>query len=238
MTEWEQRRSQLEQLTRHLNVQVEDWELLNRALTHASASGDPSGPSSDYEALEFVGDAVLGLAVTRYLYDCLPDRTPGEYSKMRAAVVNQRTLARVAVELDIAPAIRLGKGEERSGGRQRMALLAECLEAVIGVLYLDQGWEAARAFVYRTFERELYKAQSLDRVWDYKSRLQHYCQAGRIELPEFMLVSTEGPDHQKRFEVEVWLRGGPAGRGWGSSKKEAEQNAARAALEIEGQSLG
>ena len=153
---------------------------------------------------------------------------------MRAGLVNRRRLAKVAQELDIAPAILLGKGEELSGGRRRAALLADCLEALIGAVYLDQGWNAAQAFVQRVFAREIDQAACEEPVWDYKSRLQHHCQAIRAGLPRFVLVRSEGPDHLKQFEVEVLVRDRPAGRGTGFSKKEAEQNAAREALEAEG----
>lgn len=228
------RRDELMLFAAGLGFSISDVALLDRALTHASAV-DQGGPQSNYEALEFVGDAALGLAITHYLYDNIPNRTPGEYSKIRASVVNRRTLARVAAGLGIAPVIRLGKGEERSGGRQRKALLADCVEALIGAIYFDQGWDATRVFVQQTFKMELEKAQSADPIWDYKSRLQTYCQAQRMELPEFVLVKSVGPDHKKEFEVEVLLRGASAGKGAGATKKEAEQNAAKVALQEEGQ---
>lgn len=230
----EARRDELRRFAAGLGISITDVSLLDRALTHASAV-DQNGPQSNYEALEFVGDAALGLAITHCLFNTIPDRTPGEYSKIRASVVNRRTLARVASGLGIAPLIRLGKGEERSGGRQRKALLADCVEALIGAIYLDQGWDAVKAFVQDTFKAELEKAQSVDRIWDYKSRLQTYCQARRMDLPQFVLVKSVGPDHRKEFEVEVLLRGQTAGKGAGTTKKEAEQNAAKAALQAEGQ---
>jgi ribonuclease-3 len=233
----EARRVELEHFAASLGIVMRDIALLDRALTHASAV-DASGPRPNYEALEFVGDAALGLAVTHCLYNNIPNRTPGEYSKIRASVVNRRTLARVAATLALAPVIRLGKGEERAGGRQRKALLADCVEALIGAIYIDQGWEPVRSFVERTFAQELEKAQSQDRIWDYKSRLQTYCQAQRIELPQFVLVQSSGPEHRKEFEVEVTVRGMPAGRGTGTTKKEAEQNAAKVALRGEKQLPG
>ena len=208
-------------------------DLLDQALTHASIFADTQDHAGDYESLEFLGDAVLGLAVSHFLYQQAPDRTPGEYSRMRAGVVNRRCLARVASELGIAAVIRLGKGEELSGGRKRAALLADCLEALIGALYLDRGWDVARAFVNRIFESEIQRELNSDRTWDFKSRLQNYCQGERKPLPVFEVVCSEGPDHKKEFEVEVRICGVPRGRGRGLSKKEAEQNAAREALEQE-----
>jgi len=218
-----------------LALTFSDSALFDRALTHASVAAESEQPRGDYEALEFLGDAVLGLVVAHYLYAHAPDRSPGEYSRMRASVVNRRTLARVARELEFGTVIRLGRGEELSGGRRRRALLADCLEAVIGAIYLDQGPGAAGTFIERVFAADLELALTQRQVWDYKSRLQHYCQANRMPLPAFRVVRSEGPDHRKEFEIEVTLGNGVTGRGVGLSKKEAEQGAARAALDQEGQ---
>jgi ribonuclease-3 len=226
-----ERLTQLQSVAQRLGVAFTNWDLLDRALTHASIMCEQEDGVEDYESLEFLGDAALGLAVAHHLFEAAPDHTPGEYSRMRAAVVNRKTLARVASGLGLAEVILLGKGEEQSGGRKRQALLEDCLEAVIGAIYLDRGWTAVRAFVERTFEKELAQARKLDVVWDFKSRLQHYCQARQLGLPDFVLVGEEGPDHEKEFEMEVRVEGRAVGRGLGSSKKEAEQNAAKAALE-------
>ena len=233
-----EREEELRVLADRLGVQANNLELLDRALTHSSTSGDRQGPVRDYESLEFLGDAVLELAVSHRLFETSPERTPGEYTRMRARLVNRRSVARVARALDIAPAIRLGRGEERTGGRQRTALLADCLEALLGAIYLDRGWDAARAFAERIFEPEFERARALDDVWDFKSRLQHYCQAEHIALPRFDVVRSEGPDHLKEFEIEVIVQDEPAGRGTGSTKKEAELDAARAALKRVGVCFG
>ena len=230
-----QRHEELSGLCSRLDLGIGDLALLDRALTHASILPENEESTRDYESLEFLGDAVLGLAVAHYVYEKVPDRAPGDYSRMRAGLVNRRCLAQVAAELDIAPLIRLGKGEETAGGRKRKALLADCLEALIGALYLDRGWEAAREFVARAFEDHFGRELGTERVWDFKSLLQNYCQAERIALPLFAVVRSEGPDHKKEFEVEVSLGGAAVGRGRGATKKEAEQNAAREALEHEGQ---
>jgi len=237
MSEEDSRDAQLRALAERLGLRFNSWAVLDRALTHASAACEADGALQDYESLEFLGDAALGLAIAHGLFDRLPDRTPGEYSRLRAGLVNRRSLARIAQQLDLASAIRLGRGEEQSGGRQRASLLADSLEALIGAIYFDQGWAAAQEFVARVFGPELDNAVTSDRLWDFKSRLQHYCQAQHIELPSFVVVTSRGPDHHKEFEVEVFLRGKPVGRGTGMSKKEAEQNAARVALEHEGQVL-
>lgn len=222
-------------LAARLGLTFNNLSLLDQALTHASVLCEVEENLVDYESLEFLGDAALGLAIAHGLYAHLPDLSPGEYSRMRAGMVNRRNLAQLAQDLEIAPLIRLGKGEELSGGRHRTSLLADCLEALIGAIYLDQGWDTVRTFVLRIFAPDLEQAGTSTRIWDYKSRLQHYCQAEHIPLPSFVVVTSRGPDHLKEFEVEVLLRGQPAGRGTGMSKKEAEQNAARAALVTEGQ---
>lgn len=229
------REEELRALVSRLGIAIEDFRLLNQALTHASLISERRETVHDYEALEFLGDAVLGLAVAHWLFDRIPNRTPGEYSRMRAGIVNRRVVAEAAIPLEIAACIRLGKGEELSGGRMRQALLADCLEALIGALYVDQGWDAAHAFVVRVFERQLERECASGTVWDFKSRLQDYCQVNRFPLPVFRVIHTEGPDHRKEFEVEVLVREEPAGRGRGTTKKEAEQNAARLALIHEGQ---
>ena len=230
----ERREDSLKGLAARLGVDIHNALLYDRALTHASRVAEEGETVGDYESLEFLGDAVLGLAVAHYLFTTVPDRTPGEYSRMRASMVNRQSVAHVANTLDIAPLIRLGRGEEASGGRRRTALVSDCLEALIGAIYLDSGWNTAEEFVARVFHDEFLKARQTDTVWDYKSRLQNHCQGEHMGLPRFEVIRSEGPDHLKEFEVEVFLRGQSAGRGKGRSKKEAEQNAARVALEREG----
>ena len=230
----EQREDSLRELAARLGVEMRNPLWYDRARTHASRVAEDGGGGGDYESLEFLGDAVLGLAVAHYLFTSVPDRTPGEYSRMRAAMVNRQSVAHVANALGIAPLIRLGRGEEASGGRRRTALVSDCLEALIGAIYLDRGWDTAEEFVARVFHNEFLKARQTDKVWDYKSRLQNHCQGEHMGLPRFEVIRSEGPDHLKEFEVEVYLRGESAGRGKGRSKKEAEQNAAREALEREG----
>lgn len=228
-----EREAELRALGGALGFPIRDAALFDRALTHASVGDATAGRPADYESLEFLGDAVLGLVVAHHLYETRPGLGPGDYSRLRAGLVNRKAVARVGAALGIAPSIRLGKGEERSGGRGRDSLLADCLEALIGALYLDSGWEAARNFVLRAFQQEFVAAHGAALDWDYKSRLQNHCQARQLGLPRFEVVRADGPDHQKEFEVEVTLGGEPRGRGMGRSKKEAEQNAAREALDRE-----
>lgn len=219
MSERQDRVEELESLAKRLGFLILDATLYDRALTHSSRQSEGEQAGYDYESLEFLGDAVLGLAIAHNLFERMPDLRPGDYSRMRAGLVNRKTVARVGAALDIAPHVRLGKGEELSGGRQRVALLADCMEALIGAIYLDHGYEPARDFVVRVFASEVESARQSNLHGDYKSRLQNYCQAQRIALPSFNLVRSEGPDHQKEFEVEVTLRSEPRGRGTGSTIK-------------------
>lgn len=213
-----------------LGVDIGDVELFDRALTHASIAADGPDAPPDYESLEFLGDAVLGLAAAHYLFKTLPGLTPGEYTRLRAALVNRDSVARVGAALELAPLVRLGRGEELSGGRQRRALLADCLEAFIGAVYLDSGWATARGLVERLFSAEFARAQHTAIRGDSKSRLQEFCQARQWGLPDFVVVEEAGPDHDKHFTVEVIVEGKAVGRGEGRSKKSAHQDAARAAL--------
>ncbi len=217
-----------------VGIDLPDYTLLDHALTHASYLAESDDKTlRDYEALEFLGDAVLGLAVAHYLFEELPGLAPGDYTKLRATVVNRNAVARAARKLGIAPLIRLGKGEEGVGGRRRNALLADSLEAVIGAVYKSAGWKTALAFVLKTFSDDLAGCGVEQPAWDYKSMLQTHCQARRYALPQFDVVQSTGPDHRKRFEVEVRINDRPCGRGEGRSKKEAEQNAAYQALKKE-----
>ena len=234
MTDNIERVTELNCLADRLGFEIHDASLFDRALTHASSVEEFGQRGYDYESLEFLGDAVLGLAIAHHLFIRHPDRTPGEYSRMRAGLVNRKCVARVGQALDIIPLILLGKGEELSGGRARISLVSDCMEALIGAVYLDSGYEAAHDFVVAAFEEEVEAAGKTKYFGDYKSRLQNYCQGQRIGLPRFELVRAEGPDHSKEFEVEVFVRNEAAGRGVGTTKKEAEQRAARAALHHEG----
>lgn len=231
------REAQLSELAGRLGIVMGNLALYDQAMTHASSVAESDRDVPDYEPLEFLGDAVLGLAVAHHLFTHVPGRSPGEYSRIRAGMVNRNAVARVAQTLDIAPCIELGRGEESCGGRRRTSLMADCLEALLGAIYLDRGWQEAREFTARVFREEFLRACAVDRVWDYKSRLQNHCQAAYMGLPRFVLVRSEGPDHRKEFEVEVYVRDLAAGRGRGRSKKEAEQEAAREALRKEGVGL-
>jgi len=230
MRETGPRETELRALVSRLGLSLSSVRLLDRALTHSSALGDSLELTGNNESLEFLGDAVLGLAVAEWLYAQMPDLSPGQYTQMRARVVNKRSLAMVAESLALGSYVRMGRGEEAAGGRHRQGLLADCFEAMVGAVFLDAGWMAARDFVVCSLRAELDAAPHSAGEWDYRSQLQNYCQARQWPLPEFVVTSETGPDHRKVFEVTVNVRGAAVGSGRGATKKEAEQSAARAAL--------
>ncbi len=199
------------------------------ALAHRSWVSEHAGYESN-ERLEFLGDAVLSLIVTDHIFATYPALPEGEMAKMRAAVVSAATLADVAAELQLGEAVLLGKGESVSGGREKPSILADALEAVIGALYLDGGWPAARDLVMSLLGDRISQASEGPGGQDYKTRLQELASRRFGVLPRYV-VTDEGPDHAKRFFAEVSLAGQPRGRGEGRSKKQAEAAAARAAWE-------
>src|SRR5882724_6289247 len=222
-------------------------ELIEQALTHSSqarevealGATDPSARRGDNELLEFLGDAVLGLVTTEALFHRFPGFQEGHLSKLRAHLVGQRHLLRVAEQLEIGHYLRLGRGEEKSGGRNKATLLVDALEAILAALYLDGGWTAARDFILRTIvEPELAHMKletSAIPVMDFKSALQERLQAGGMRQPVYALVKEEGPEHKKTFTVEVRLPevevNDFVARAEGPTKKRAEQEAARQVLE-------
>ena len=223
--------SELERLlTEVLGRPPGEVPLFRQALTHPSAAGDAQHPLEHNERLEFLGDAVLDLVVAEAFYHRFPDRSEGELSRMRAAVVCEPTLARVGRRLGLGPLLYLSHGEEASGGRDRPSVLAAAVEAVIGALYLTAGLDAARAFVLRGMAGELEEAAAGRLFEDYKTHLQEVSRRVFGQDPQYRLVGEEGPDHRKTFHVEVHVGGRVAGKGSGRSKKEAEQAAAADAL--------
>jgi ribonuclease-3 len=225
-------RDEFETLQRAIAYRFRDRGLLEHAMTHTSrANEDVSGGVADNESMEFLGDAVLGFVVADLLFRDFPRFDEGQKSKIKASVVSTATLAKQAERLQLGEHLLLGRGEEKTGGRRKQALLADTYEALIAAIYLDGGIEHARAFIVREFaplvdevRRDGVSAQ------DYKSALQELVQAGNRPLPEYRVVGTLGPDHQKLFDVEVVVAGEPLARATGPSKKEAEQEAARIAL--------
>ena len=226
-------RDEFESLQQAIGYRFRDRGLLEHAMTHTSrANEDVSGGVADNEAMEFLGDALLGFIVADVLFRDFPEFDEGEKSKTKAALVSTATLARQAERLQLGDHLLLGRGEEKTGGRRKQALLADGYEALIAAVYLDGGVEHARAFITREFA-PLFAEVRRDGVsgQDYKSALQELLQSRDLPLPEYRLVGTLGPDHRKLFEIEVVVRGEPLASATGPSKKEAEQEAARAALE-------
>jgi ribonuclease III len=202
-------------------------ELLERALMHRSFAYENGGLPTN-ERLEFLGDSVLGLIVTDTLFRQFPDLAEGQLAKLRAAVVNMRALAGVARSLELGAYVRLGKGEEGTGGRDKSSILADTLEAVIGAVYLDQGLVAADALVHRLFDPVIARSARLGAGLDWKTSLQELTAAEILGAPEYH-VEESGPDHQKLFRAFVRIGTQTYGEGEGRSKKEAEQQAAEAA---------
>ncbi len=225
-------RDEFETLQTAIGYRFRDRGLLEHAMTHTSrANEDVSGGVADNESLEFLGDAVLGFVVADLLFREFPEDDEGEKSKMKAMLVSTATLARVAEHLHLGDHLLLGRGEEKTGGRRKQALLADGCEALIAAIYLDGGVEQARAFVVRElsgFVEDL--RQHGVSAQDFKSALQEFVQGHNRPLPEYRVVNAVGPDHQKQFDVEVLVAGESLARATGPSKKEAEQEAARLAL--------
>ena len=223
---------EFEDLQSRLGYTFRDRSLLEHALTHRSlAAEDQSGGVADNESLEFLGDAVLGLVVADQLYRQFPDSTEGQKSKVKAAVVSTAALARQAERLRLGESLLLGRGEEKTGGRQKQTLLADSYEALIAAVYLDGGFDVVAEWLQRELQPAVDAAASADVAGlDFKSALQERAQSQGLALPEYRIIDQEGPDHRKVFHVEVWLGGAAAGKATGRSKKEAEQAAARLAL--------
>jgi ribonuclease-3 len=201
--------------------------LLERALTHRSYAYEHGGLPTN-ERLEFLGDSVLGVIITDALYRTHPDLAEGQLAKLRASVVNTRALAGVARSLDLGKWLRLGKGEEVTGGRDKASILADTTEALIGAVYLDRGLEAATVMVRRLFDPLMEAATAEGAALDWKTSLQELTAAKGLGVPEYV-VGESGPDHQKAFTAAAVVQGEVHGEGAGRSKKEAEQQAAEAA---------
>lgn len=200
-------------------------ELLERALTHKSMQ-----TGADNEKLEFLGDAVLDLILGEFLLEKYPTDTEGDLSRRRASLVNESMLASIAIEIGIPAALKLGKGEEKTGGREKPRILASAFEALMGAVFLDAGYDSTREIARRLFESRL----ELDLLpdFDYKSKIQEIFQAKNEGTPTYQVLSEEGPSHDRTFTVSLQLVGKPLSNGVGKSKKMAEQDAAKKAYQI------
>lgn len=214
-------------LARRLGYAFEDPGLLHQALSHRSWCGEQENAPSN-ERLEFLGDAVLGLVVAEHTYRAYPGLAEGKLAKIRAAVVNARVLAEIGEQLALGEVLLLGRGEETSGGRTKASILADALEALIGAVYLDGGWSVAEELVLRLLADRVVHAAAEPDDFDHKSRLQELTVRKGQGTPRYV-VTGSGPDHDRAYAAEVYVAGVLLGSGHGSSKKDAEQDAARIA---------
>ncbi|SDS00269.1 RNAse III [Microlunatus soli] len=205
-----------------------DPGLLDRALTHRSYAYEQGGLPTN-ERLEFLGDSVLGLVVTEHLFSTNPDMSEGQLAKLRAAVVNSRALAEVARGLDLGSLVKLGRGEETTGGRDKSSILADTTEAVIGAVFVAEGIDSARRFVHHLFDPVMAEVATLGAGLDWKTSLQELCSLNGLPAPQYVVTET-GPDHAKTFTARVLIDGKQYDPGVGHNKKEAEQKAAASAF--------
>jgi ribonuclease III len=221
----------LAEFEQKIGISFQNPAYLELALIHSSYINENPGLAVESnERLEFLGDAVLGLVIAERLYQDFPRSPEGELTRLRAALVRRETLAQMARKIDLGAYLSLGNGEETGGGRGKAANLAGAFESLIAAIYLDQGLETARSFILGLFGPEMYQQAHRGAGTDYKSKLQEIMQAERQITPTYELITAVGPEHDKQFTVEVWIGDEALGRGAGKSKKQAEMEAARAAL--------
>lgn len=223
-------------LENKLNYKFKDIDLLKNALIHSSYANEIRGNTHSNERLEFLGDSVLSIIVSEHIYNKFPNMPEGELTRMRASLVCEKSLYSFSRELGIGEYLKLGKGEEKNGGRERESILADAFEAVLAAIYLDGGMTAAKKHIMNTVLRDL-KHHDDDSFKDYKTTLQEIIQRNPEECVSYILIDESGPDHNKLFTVEVHLNSNVIGKGSGKSKKQAEQMAARQALELMGESV-
>ncbi|MBE6766709.1 MAG: ribonuclease III [Ruminococcaceae bacterium] len=223
----------MQELENKIGYTFRDKSLLRLALTHSSYANENGNPAHCNERLEFLGDSVLSIIVSEYIFEKYKDSLEGDLTKLRASLVCEKSLCGFSRELGIGEHILLGKGEEQNGGRNRSSILADAFEAVLAAIYLDAGMEQAKKHVLRFVTEEL-KHQNDEVFKDYKTTLQEVIQRNREEQLSYVLADESGPDHNKSFTVEVRLNSNIIGVGKGRSKKQAEQMAAKQALSLMG----
>jgi ribonuclease-3 len=219
-----------EKLQTLIGYHFSDAALLAAALTHRSYANEQRSRCADNERLEFLGDAILGLVIAEALYSDDPQRPEGELSRLRAELVNAGTLAQLARQIDLGASLFLGRGEVKAGGSDKENILADAFEALLGAIYLEGGIAAVRPVILQLFAQVMVEKTKEQGNSDYKSQLQEYLQALQQLPPEYVLIATDGPEHDRTFVVEARIPGRGLGVGCGRSKKEAEQAAAAAAL--------
>lgn len=225
-------KKKLKEFEKLLGISFKKREHLKRALMHKSYANENKYPAVDHnERYEYLGDAVLELAVSDALFRTFPEHSEGELSKLRAAIVNEDQLAELAREIKLGDYMFLGKGEDRTGGRDKPSLLSDAYEAVLGAVFLDRGFDKAVKVIKKNFESVIKKVGGTGFVSDFKTRLQEVVQGKFRTIPRYKLVRETGPDHSKTFEINLFVGGELMSTGSGASKKSAEQDAARVALE-------
>lgn len=231
--------SKIRKIEEKIGYSFSNHELFINAMTHSSYSNEKKAKFHvDNERLEFLGDSVLSIVVSEYLYKNYPKKLEGELTKARSKLVCESTLSNCAREIGIGEAVILGKGEELTGGRNRSSILADAFEALLAAIYLDSGFEEAKLFVLSQLSKYMDDAINGKIIQDYKTYLQEVVQLTKGNILEYILSGSKGPDHSKTFFVDVCLNGKVIGSGKGNSKKEAEQVAAKAAIsyfEIDGE---
>jgi ribonuclease-3 len=221
----------IKRLENKIGLTFRDKALLQRAITHKSFSNENKHLNyRNNERLEFLGDSVLSIVISTYIFDNFPDYPEGELAKMRSVIVSEPILAQKARELELGQFLLLGKGEELTGGRKRDSLLANAMEALIGAIYLDLGFAVTTEFLIRLFKDIISDVEKGNYIQDFKTILQETFQQKGNERPVYRIINEIGPDHNKQFEVEIVYDEKVLGIGKGSSKKEAEQQAARTVL--------
>ncbi len=224
----------MKELEKILGYEFRNKELLKRALSHTSYCNEVKNGVQSNERLEFLGDSVLSVIVAEYIFEQYKDLPEGELTKLRASLVCEKSLSVFAKELDLGRFLLLGRGEQQNGGASRPSILADAFEAVLAAMYLDGGMEVAIKHVHRFIIPEIKNQSVKEAFHDYKTQLQEIIQRNREEELLYVLVGEEGPDHEKKFTVEVRLNSNVIGKGTAGSKKQAEQYAARQALELMG----
>ena len=223
-------------LEENLRYEFKNKKLLINALTHSSYANEARDGVSSNERLEFLGDSVLSIVVSEFIYKEFNNLPEGELTKLRASLVCEKSLCQFSRELDLGKYLRLGKGEDKGGGRERDSILADAFEAVLAAMYLDGGFNVAKNHVMRFIKNELKHTD--DEVFkDYKTALQEIIQKNPEESVTYILTKESGPDHDKVFEVEVRLNSNTIGKGVGKNKKQAEQSAAKEALRLMGKEI-
>jgi len=223
---------QINKLQSILKIKFRNKSLLNRALTHRSHLNEAGPGARDNERLEYLGDSVLALVVNEYLFKRFEKYPEGDLAKIKSAVVSEATLFKVARELNLGSFLLMGRGEDLSGGRARPSILANTLEAVIGALYLDSGLKDCKKLVLSLLKGDIERIDSMESYRDPKTTLQEYVQKKYRERPLYEIIEESGPDHQKRFTVRLVVAGKSVAEGTGASKRGAEMEAARKALEM------